>query len=513
MKKPAKRKPAKAKKRERGGAASGVDLDLLRSLLQRGDPDEDSLEDRIEAFLSSDPASEEDMPDAEAMMELIADLDSLRIDANGGDPAARETLRNVRELIDKAARRNDINPGILILLGKIFAQVKIDVGDAARACMGRMIADGLFHDPGQDGYQDLLEPLIAELAGDDFMLHEEVRCLIAIFPAAYRARVVDSLASAADVKARRCAAGFLLDPDEETALAAIRGLASRNGEADAVTGGRIALMRAWLPAARREALDRAFPATAAAKPAPANVVKTRTSACDGSGASSLIAVVQRGKRFDILMLLANGRGIVDANLFDDLSKSEAHRVEQDLTDTTSAAEASMDTWMRMLRLALGRNAAADMPPFELVRVLETLGIESAPPDCATPAEIIESLLAGAPEAVGAKAIGPAHETVAASEAAESWFEAGEAVEAVLRPTESLEEGAQAVLEDYLPRRRDFWARQCALTALALKDAPSDEWRAFALVGRDLAGNRPLVEIPLMLDVAEKSAVAYSANRR
>ena len=56
-----------------------------------------------------------------------------------------------------------------------------------------------------------------------------------------------------------------------------------------------------------------------------------------------------------------------------------------------------------------------------------------------------------------------------SDVADGWFEAGEAVEAVLKATDSVEEGAQALLEGYLPRRRDFWASQCALSALALKE--------------------------------------------
>ena len=71
-----------------------------------------------------------------------------------------------------------------------------------------------------------------------------------------------------------------------------------------------------------------------------------------------------------------------------------------------------------------------------------------------------------------------------------------------------------MLEAYLPRRRDFWSSQCALTALALSAAPPPEgWRAFALVGRDLARNTPLTEIPLMARIAEKSVNAFFANRR
>ena len=78
----------------------------------------------IDDFLSVQPESVEEMPDEEAMSELAEELDRVRVDANGGDPEARETLKAARETIDKAARRDEIHPGVLILLGRLFAGCK-----------------------------------------------------------------------------------------------------------------------------------------------------------------------------------------------------------------------------------------------------------------------------------------------------------------------------------------------------------------------------------------------------
>ncbi len=76
-------------------------------------------------------------------------------------------------------------------------------------------------------------------------------------------------------------------------------------------------------------------------------------------------------------------------------------------------------------------------------------------------------------------------------------------------------GAGALIESYLPSRREFWVAQCARSALALKDGarPRDEtWKHLALVGRDLAGDMPLSRIPLIYRIAEMSARAYSLQK-
>jgi hypothetical protein len=64
---------------------------------------------------------------------------------------------------------------------------------------------------------------------------------------------------------------------------------------------------------------------------------------------------------------------------------------------------------------------------------------------------------------------------------------------------------------YLPERRLFWARQCAISALAMradKKTRHSLWKQLALVGRDIASDLPLDQIPLMKQVAEISVRAF-----
>src|SRR5208282_1766832 len=121
-----------------------------------------------------------------------------------------------------------------------------------------------------------------------------------------------------------------LDPDDAIALAATRGLAASaaRGGLDPVSRRRIDVIRPWLHVGRRHALDRAFPATAAAHgDADKRIVKTIASACDGSGAASLIATIRRGARFDIASVMTKSFGIADSFVLQDLSKADANTIE------------------------------------------------------------------------------------------------------------------------------------------------------------------------------------------
>ena len=204
-------------------------------------------------------------------------------------------------------------------------------------------------------------------------------------------------------------------------------------------------------------------------------------------------------------------GVADAFLIEDVPKGKAAEIELGATSSTKTAEVSLAAWTRLVRLALGRNLALGTPPFELVRMLESIGLDPLAPDPATPAEIIDQALAGIPDRDEAAAIAEAHKSVGDSEAAGDWFEAGDDVDAVLKATNSVDEGAQALLEDYLPGRRAFWASQCALSALALKERDGT-WMQLALIGRDLLRGVPLHDIPLMRQIADRSATAYFMQR-
>ena len=504
-------KPKTKKRRANPPGAFAADLSLLRRLLGDESLEEERLESMVDEFLSASPQDITDFPDDEVTSALAEQLDCVRVDANGGDPEARKTLKSVRNKIDEAAGRDEIHPAALFLLARLFAGAQVDIGDAARASLDRMVLAGFFPQPGGEAFRELVQSLIPDFAHDPFVLHEEVRLAIAAFPLAYRAAIAEALAVGGSASARQSAVGFLLDPAEPVASAAMSGLAASaaRGLFDSVSRSRIEMIRPWLSPAARAALASIIPsASPAFRRAAVEFVTSMASVCDGSGAAALFAMLKCGARYSIASVMTKPWGVAECFLVEDLPKGQAEAILRQSSLSAEAVEVSFMAWARLLRLALGRNLARRTPPpFELVRVLEAIGLDSLGADLATPAEIIDSTLTGIVDSEHRDASWKARETFIA----DSWFEAGEDVDAVLHLTNTVEGGARALLKNYLPGRREFWASQCALSALALKDgkATSDQdWKRLALVGRDLLRDVPLYEIPLMRHIAERSAAAF-----
>jgi hypothetical protein len=515
-------KPRKPARRERSATGTGVsfrdiDMTALRRLLAEELAPDDDLADMIAEILSADLDDPDDIPDAERLSELNEALNQARLDAAGGDIEARKTLTNIRAMIDEAAARDAIHPAMLMMLGRLLAGAQIEIGEPARAALGRALDLGALKGSAADAYEALLRPALSQSGSDPFELYEEVEALISIFPVAYRSAFVERMAVDSHALMRRSAVGFLLHRDEAPAEAAIRGLGAAPSGLDDERRRWIEAIRPWLAPPRRSALDAGL--SGARRPAPrpgAKIVKTIASACDGSGVSFLLATVKGGSRFFLASVMIKPTGVNDCMSYGDLSSNEATMLERALRSSAQSSEISFAAWERLLRLALGRNlSCGEPPPFALVGVVEALGLDSLAPDFATPAEIIASALAEVADRDRAETIRAAHEFAAKAELTDSWFEAGEEVEAIMSAARSASAGAGALIESYLPSRREFWVAQCARSALALKDGarPRDEtWKHLALVGRDLADDVPLSRIPLIHHIAEMSARAYSLQK-
>jgi hypothetical protein len=512
------RKPTRRKHTasERKARLSASNISASRRRLE-GLLEDDSLEEMIEELLAAGLDGPDEAPDPEMISEIGEALDEARVNANGGDPGARETLETVHAMIDKAARRDEIDPRILMILGQVFAAMQLDIGEAARASMARILKSAGATEGTEGPFPSFLQPLQEAGEEDPFEAYDRISSLIDILPAGHKTAVVTALAAESDPLGPRVVVGFLLHPEESVALAAVRGLAGSDarGNLDPGSRRRIRMIRDWLPPARRDALDAAIPIAETAAPHSAvKLLKTMASTCDGSGAASLFATATDGSRYLVASLMTKQTGVAEALLFQDLPKDAVKSFEEISNRAAPTLEVSLATLSRLLRLALGRNLACGAPPpFALVRILEMLGLETPIPDLATPAEIIDSALAEVAGSDGAEAIRDAHAWLLNDDIAKGWFEAGQDVDAILETADSVEEAAQALLESYLPKRRAFWASQCALSALAVKDhALRDEaWKKLVFVGRDVIGDVPLDEIPLMRRIAHTSALAYFMN--
>ncbi len=119
------------------------------------------------------------------------------------------------------------------------------------------------------------------------------------------------------------------------------------------------------------------------------------------------------------------------------------------------------------------------PPFGLLQVAETLGLGPLHPESTSPLAMVETLLAELPpERTSTAAAQSAHRASAEweqkYETVATWFEAGGAVEHLLRPLRTRKRRIEAVSTQLLPARRTFWAERCAWMAATLKEGAMKE---------------------------------------
>ncbi len=242
------------------------------------------------------------------------------------------------------------------------------------------------------------------------------------------------------------------------------------------------------------------------------------SLCDGAGAQSLFALAKQGRRFALACLLVKSEvGVQDAWVRDGMTKAEADDLIAQIVAGAEAVEISIGLLEQRLADALAINVARDVPPpFGLLQVAETLALGPLHPESISPPALVEALIGDLPPGrKDTKAVLAAHRASARweqeFETVTSWFEPGEAVEGLLRPLRTRKRRIEAVSAQLLPARRSFWGERCAWMAATLKESAEDgdnAWSDFALVARDLLGERPLDAIPLATRIASATVEAF-----
>jgi hypothetical protein len=236
------------------------------------------------------------------------------------------------------------------------------------------------------------------------------------------------------------------------------------------------------------------------------------------GAQSLFALAKQGRRFALACLLVKSEvGVQDAWVRDGMTKAEADALIAQIVSGAEAVEISIGLLEQRLADALAINVARDVPPpFGLLQVAETLALGPLHPESISPPALVEALIGDLPPArKDTKAVLAAHRASARweqeFETVTSWFEAGEAVEGLLRPLPTRKRRIEAVSVQLLPARRSFWGERCAWMAATLKESAEDgdnTWSDFALVARDLLGEGPLDAIPLATRIASATVEAF-----
>lgn len=481
----------------------------------------------FEAYLSDSANGEIDPSEQnERLAALVGVLDQLRIDANGGDRDARNEMKEIHDLLTKAIENGHIDPIQAMLLGKTFSDAGWPVSDSLKQVLSNNLttpAAWAAEPLGAPDFAATVHELAENVDQNPFELHEQLSSLFAAFPGALAATLIVETISAGEPIASQAAAGFLLHPDIDVARAVAQALIQSAARKPVVSVQieRLVRLRQWTPSERHEFIDAAIRAMRAnaLRPVPAKLAKTLAcyaSVCDGAGVRSVIVSQKIDGRYQVGTVMLKPEGVAEALMMTDLRKRQMDAIVEGLTGAAPTARVEAPALARIVGLAIAENFTANaLPPFKLIEFAERLGLGPLPPEPATASELIFELLAGLPpDQTGAAAAERAQTAIAASKFGEAWFEAGEELDALLASVKSQKRREAKILNEYLPRRRAFWTRQFALSALSLRSedrAPDATWKLLALAGRDLASDTPMDAMPLMRQIAKSTAEAYAAS--
>jgi hypothetical protein len=447
--------------------------------------------------------------------DLIGELENLRIDCNGGDREAGEEMQAVYNLLDSALDDGPLRPVDLIMTGKIFADAGWSVPNRLKEAVAQALQsgtnDGLPMAPGD------LSALLPEFRENNpFDIYEFVCSLLAAFPSEAYGHFLSALAALHRPEVNYALAGFVVHPDAVVGRAATDVLCTLDGHApvESLLIERLVQIRPWLSEHRQIHLDAAIKALRPHALSPRERTLPEIDRCyvsvrDGSGASSVSVSLRTGASYRLASVMMKPSGVSDVVVIPELSKSKMERLLRQVKSSVPTSKTDAAGVVRMIRLALADNSVcASLPPFRLIEVVEALGLPPLHADHASASEIIEELLAGLPqEQTNASVAAKAHADLLDEDFVEHWFEAGEALEDLLRPLKGSRKRMAAVMTTYLPQRRQFWARQCAISSLAMR-AEAGRCKRLALVGRDIAADLPLENIPLMKQIAASSVHAF-----
>ncbi len=468
----------------------------------------------------------------DGLLFLLGDaVAELRLRGNGGSTAAKRELEAVMALIGAEAAKGGAKPGILMALARELALA----GAAPPAALQEAMAAGMeaiAPPPAASTHekQARFDAIALEMGDDPFRIHAELAAMAMAFPVEQRLGLIYNLGFSAAPPVRAAGLGFVLDPDERCALAALAAAheAAQKVRPSAINVARLVHMRPWLAPARRAAADDLIAFLRRKSQAPeararGEVRHWLATPADGAGAQSLFAIVKDGKMWAVAsVLIKHAEGVCDAWVGDGMSKREADGLMRQIVEEAEAVEVTGEFFAQRLGDALAANAGAAPPPFGFVQVLETVGAGPLPPRAISPEDLCEALLAGLPaDQVGAEVVARAHAGASRwgerISTVDTWFEADEAVEALLRPIRGRKKRAAAVLTEILPHRRDFWAGRVVWTAATLQAKAGLDpvltslWIDMALVARTIACGAPLADIPLMRQIADDTVRVFEGR--
>ena len=456
-------------------------------------------------------------------------LEQVRYAVDRMSPDGIALADGLRRTLLAAGVDGHINPAIMLLVLHLFAAAKLDMGDELRDLMQAMMeADTDARATVEPGaWSNHLADMVEELEGDVFALHGFLEETLTAMPETMRADFITATFAEDESALREATIGFLCSEWSSVrfAVAELVEQSAPRGLVSPTMLRRMIGLRNWLPAEQRPALDRAIKACrqngveCASWPMSATG-RVLATGFDGSGAHSVLVILPEGRKHAVAAMLGKlGAGVRDGWVKHGLTKAELADIEERFSVEAFLKPTTLPYAALAARALLGMNVAAGtMPPFGLLSFAETVGLDSLTPEVMPTEQLIETLIEEIPmEQRGSAGIAAALSAstlwLERHPMLESWFEDSEAVRQLLaKRGGKLKQKATLLAGPLLDRRRS-WAQLVAWTALAMKHGTDgSDWQDFAIVAREILGERPLSGIPLMQAVADATISVHRGAR-
>lgn len=477
------------------------------------------------------------------LMLLNEQLELIRYRSERGREWADDMLADYQDrLIQLAAEKTLEHHDLFQLvtaLGHAKVAVKPELSEALMSS-GPGLPDSM---PPEQALNQAVRPLIDELASNvtsPFEVMAAMNETAAVMPMELRCFIAHELALSPHAVMREAVPLMLLDSSAEVRRAAALALdqTAAPDTLSPVSLRRAIALRNWIPEADRATLDQAVrkARTKGVQPAQwerASEHVIRASAVDGSGAQSVVFASKSGRSglFAGLLLKSNF-GVRDAWCSVDTPRREIASAIADLQRDMPAPEVERPYIEVAVQNAIAAGVTQGHPPdaavLQIAEAVNGADWKDRLLDVAAEAEqLFGELPAEQRTAVAVTAsLDRSLGWMKGSNLTDSWFEDDADVHDLLGTMRQQDPDvvSRALLEGLLAQRRSSWAERFLLTALWARAVKAGQpsplgtgartitWRDLLVLAREVLSDRPLREIPVMAEIAERTVLAARSGR-
>ncbi len=433
----------------------------------------------------------------------------------------------------KALDHEDLFP-LVAALGHAKVPVKPELSEALMRS-GPSLPDTV---PSEKALEQAVRPLIDELARSvtsPFEVMEAMGETAAVTPPALRCFMALELALSPHTVMRDAVPLMLLDADAEVRHAAALALdqIAAPDTLSPVSLRRAIALRNWIPEADRTTLDQAIRKARVKGVQPAQWERApdlaqRASSVDGSGAQSLMFSSRSGRSGLFAgLLLKQGFGIRDAWCNRDTPRREITSMLTDMQHKMVVPEVDRSYIDLAVQHGIARGVAANhLPDPAFLEIAEAVcGADWKDRGIDVAAEIAHLLGELPAQQRSADAIAASLRRsvswMQSDRLWDSWFEDDAYVLEALTATkqQDIAVAARGLLDGVLDDRRGKWAERFLLTALWVRAVKAGQppplgtsanaitWRDMVVLAHEVGSARPLGEIPVMAEIAERTVIA------